>query len=79
MTVEINLPDDLDLSQKEILTALAAQLYHVGKVSLGQAASLAGHSKKEFIELLSQYGVSVFNFPADELDNDVTNAGRYHS
>lgn len=77
-TVTIQLPDNLDMPPKEIVTALAAQLYEMGKLSLGQAAELAGYSKRGFMEVLGSYGVSVFNFPADELDNDVKNAEGYH-
>ena len=78
-TLQINLPDNLDLSDQEASTALAAQLYEMGKLSLGQAAELAGYSKATFMELLSNYGVSVFNYHADELDNDITNARDHHS
>ena len=75
----INLPDTIDLTPKEVITALAAQLYEMGKLSLGQAAELAGYSKRTFIELLENYGVSVFNFPAGDLDQDIANAKNYHS
>jgi predicted HTH domain antitoxin len=78
-TLQISIPDNVDLSEQEALTALAAQLYEMGKLSLGQAADLAGYSKATFMELLSKYGVSVFNYPADELDNDVANARNHHS
>lgn len=77
-TIQINLPDNVDLSQQEAVTALAAQLYDMGKLSLGQAAELAGYTKSTFMELLAGYGVSIFNFPADELDNDIANAKSYH-
>jgi predicted HTH domain antitoxin len=77
-TLTINLPDSIDLTPKEASTALAAQLYEMGKLSLGQAAELAGYSKRTFMELLGNYGVSVFNYPADELDNDIKNAKDYH-
>lgn len=77
-TLTIKLPDTVDLTRKETVTALAAQLYDMGKLSLGQAADLAGYSKKTFMELLADYGVSVFNFPAGELDNDIANAKNYH-
>ena len=75
----IELPDNLDLTDKEVVTALAAQLYEMGKLSLGQAAELAGYSKRTFMELLANYGVSIFNFPASDLDNDIQNAKDYHS
>jgi predicted HTH domain antitoxin len=78
-TLQINIPDNVDLSEQEASTALATQLYEMGKLSLGQAAELAGYSKATFMELLSKYGVSVFNYSADELDDDVANAKNYHS
>ena len=78
-TLTINLPDKFDLSPKETATLLAAKLYETGKLSLGQAAELAGYSKKTFMELLGNYGVSVFNFPPEELDNDIANAKNYYS
>lgn len=78
-TLTINLPDKFDLTPKETVTILAAKLYETGKLSLGQAAELAGYSKKTFMELLGNYGVSVFNFPPEELDKDIANAKNYHS
>jgi predicted HTH domain antitoxin len=77
-TVTINLPDIVDLTPQETLMALAVQLYEMGKLSLGQAADLAGYSKSTFMELLGNYGVSVFNFPPDDLDSDIANAKNYH-
>ncbi len=77
-TVTINLPDSVDLTPQEALMALAVQLYEMGKLSLGQAADLAGYSKRTFMELLGNYGVSVFNFPPDDLDSDIANAKNYH-
>ena len=73
-TITINLPDQLDLSTKEAVTVLAAQLYEMGKLSLGQAAEMAGYSKRTFMELLGNYGVSFINYPTDELDSDFENA-----
>lgn len=74
----INLPDTVDLTPKELVTAVAAQLYQMGKLSIGQAANLAGYSKRTFIELLADYGVSIFNFPTAELDRDIKNVRNYH-
>ncbi len=41
---------------------------------MGQAAELVGLSKRTFIELLGKYGVSVFNYPAEDISQDVSNA-----
>ena len=78
-TLQINLPDNVDISDQEASIALATQLYDMGKLSLGQAAELAGYTKATFIELLAKYGISLFNHPVDDLEQDVANAKNYHS
>jgi len=76
LTLEI--PDNLDLDDKEAAMLIAGKLYEQGRLSLGQAASLAGYSKRTFMELLGNYKISVFNYPVEELDNDLKNAQKYH-
>jgi predicted HTH domain antitoxin len=77
-TLVLNIPDTVDFDDKEALMAIAARLYEKGKLSLGQAAELVGLSKGTFIEILSNYGVSVFNYPPSDLDRDVENAKSYN-
>jgi predicted HTH domain antitoxin len=76
-TITIDLPNSLDLNDKEARMVFASKLYEMGKLSLGQAAELAGYSKRTFMELLADYGVSIFNYSQDELDQDIKNAQRY--
>lgn len=73
-TLTINLPGTLDLDDKGAETVLASKLYELGKLSLGQAADLAGYSKETFMEILADYGVSFFNSSPEELDEDIKNA-----
>ena len=47
------IPKDFDLDKVETKKFLAAKLYEAGKLSLGQAADLAGMSKTDFSEILS--------------------------
>ncbi len=70
----LNIPDALDLSEQEAAMLLAAMLYEQGRLSLGQAAEVAGLPKRAFAEQLGQYGVSIFNYPASDLARDVKNA-----
>ncbi len=70
-TVTLRLPDYVPLSSKEITTVLAAQLYDQGKLSLGQASKLVGLSKKQFMEQLGKYGVSVFGESMNDIVNDL--------
>ncbi len=73
-TLTVNIPDSLDMDNKEVLLLVASKLYEQGKLSLGQAADVAGLTKRTFAELLSRYNVSIFNFPATDLSRDVANA-----
>jgi predicted HTH domain antitoxin len=68
----------LDLDSREAAMLIASKLYEQGKLSLGQAADLAGYSKRTFMELLGNYQVSVFNYNEQDLANDIRNAGHYH-
>lgn len=76
-TFTVNLPSTVETDEKELLLMLASKLYEKGKLSLGQAAELAGYSKRAFVEVLGNYGVSVFNYSTDDLERDVENAKNY--
>ncbi len=73
-TVVLNLPESLDIQGSEIAMLVASRLYEEGKLSLGQAAEVAGLSKRTFAELLGKYGVSLFNYPPSDIARDVANA-----
>jgi predicted HTH domain antitoxin len=68
------MPDSLDLDDREVAMLLASRLYEQGKLSLGQAAEMVGLTKRTFAELLGNYNVSIFNYPASDLSRDVANA-----
>ncbi|MBS3776558.1 MAG: UPF0175 family protein, partial [Bacteroidales bacterium] len=53
---------------------IASKLYEDGKLSAGQAAQIAGLSKRAFIEVLGRYGVSVISDSLDDLHSDINNA-----
>jgi predicted HTH domain antitoxin len=74
----LNIPDTVDFDDREALMLLATKLYEKGKLSLGQGAHLTGLSKSAFMEILSTYGVSIFNYSAEDLDKDIENAKNYH-
>lgn len=77
-TLVLNIPDTVDFDDQDALMAIASRLYEKGKLSLGQAAKLAGLSKGAFMEILGSYGVSVFNYSPADLDRDVDNAKSYN-
>ncbi|MCH6235793.1 UPF0175 family protein [Cognataquiflexum rubidum] len=73
-TVNFKVPDTVDLDDKEIAMIVASSLYEKGKLSLGQAAELAGLTMRTFAELLGKHDVSIFNYPPTDLTRDVKNA-----
>jgi predicted HTH domain antitoxin len=73
-TLTLEIPDSVDVDDQDLAMLVSTQLYQQGKLSLGQAAKVAGLSKRAFAELLGKYEVSIFNFPASDLSKDVANA-----
>lgn len=71
MTFEINLPDSVQLNDFELRMSLAATLFDRGIVSSGQAAEMVNVSKRTFLEIVGNYGISVFQYDDEELENEL--------
>ena len=56
-----------DVNEKEVKMIVAALLFEQGVLSSGQAAELAGISKREFLEPVGKYGVSIFGESPEDL------------
>lgn len=67
--LQVELPPEV--SEEEARLLLAIKLYETGKITLGQAAKMAGYSKRAFIELLGHYGVPVVAYLPEELREEV--------
>ncbi len=67
--LQLQLPDEVRAEEAQFL--LAVKLYELGRISLGQAAQLAGYSKATFMELLGRQGVAVFDYPAQDLEREM--------
>ena len=59
-----------ELNQNIRLMA-ALKMFELGKLSSGKAAELAGMTRVQFLETCGQYEVSVFNYPAEELEKEL--------
>lgn len=68
----LNIPDNINLNEIETKRFLAAKMYEIGKLSLGQAAELAGLSKVAFSEILGDYDVSLINYPPSDIIRDAS-------
>lgn len=72
--LELNLPNAIEQSDEELRLLIAAKLYENGTLSSGQAAEVAGLSKRQFIEVLGNYQVSLFSPLVEDLEQDIENA-----
>lgn len=70
-TITLEVSDSLAEYRNDTVRFIAAKLYESGKLSLGQAADMAGLTKHTFAELLSDYGVSFINYSADDLKDEL--------
>ena len=57
--------------QQQIRLMAALKMFELGKLSSGRAAELAGLSRAGFFDACARYKVSVFNYPADELEAQI--------
>jgi predicted HTH domain antitoxin len=75
-TVQLNieLPAMVTATEFELKALLASKLYEKEELSLGQAARVAGLSKRAFIEILGNYQVSIFSENESDLRSDIANA-----
>ena len=67
--LRIELPSGVPVEEARLL--LMVKLFETGRLSVGQAASGAGYSKRAFMELLGKLRVPVFDYPADELESEI--------
>ncbi len=70
--ITLSIPDSVSESEARLLLSL--KLFESDRISCGQAAELAGYSKRAFTELLGRHRIPVFNYAADEVARDLANA-----
>lgn len=79
--LEIDMPSELlfllreteESFKEKVKLWTSIKLFEDKKLSLEQAAEFAGYSKLAFIEILGKSRVSIFNYPAEELEEDIKN------
>ena len=72
-TLNISLPDDirkaLSIGEEELaalaLEALLVRLYELGDLSSGKAAEILRITRREFLDVLGAYGVTIFDEDVD--------------
>lgn len=71
--VKLDIPENINLEAADVAMIVASRFYEQGKLSLGQAAEVAGLTKRAFAGLLGRYNVSIFNYPESDLSRDILN------
>ena len=71
-TFTLNIPDKVSLDYHDTVKFLSAKLFESGKLTLGQAAEMAGYSKVAFAEIIGDYGVSLINYPVTDFKSDAS-------
>ena len=67
--VTIELPESI--AEDEARLMLALKLFETAKLSLGQAAKMAGYSKAAFMEIAGKNGVPVYAYSPEELRQEL--------
>lgn len=67
--LHLELPSDVQAEEASLL--LAIKLWETKRLSLGQAAKLAGYSKRAFMEILGKHGIPVFDYPPEDLEAEI--------
>ncbi len=74
MSIQLNVPEGLNIGKFELSMFLASRLFEEGLISSGQGAKMVGLSKHAFIEMLGKYKVSIFQYDINEIEEDIANA-----
>lgn len=73
--MQIEIPDDLGITEEEARLDFAVGLYSSRTASLARAARLAGRSRLEFQRILDERGIPLA-YDAEDLDEDIATLKR---
>ncbi|MDQ4077462.1 MAG: UPF0175 family protein [Chloroflexota bacterium] len=80
LTIPDEIPGLLKMSPEEFAheaqLLVAVKLFELGKLTSGQAATLAGLPRVTFLYLLERYGVPAINLEGEEIEQEIEAARR---
>jgi len=65
-TITIDLPEEVELDKVKMI--IAASLFEQGVFSSGQAAEWVGITRRQFLEEIGKYGVSIFGETVEDIE-----------
>ncbi len=65
-SLTISLPEEIELPRAKMI--IAASLFEQGILSSGQAAELVGIPRRQFLEEVGKYGVSIFGETVGDIE-----------
>ena len=68
---QIKLPESANVQDFDLKMIIASKLFEDGRLSAGQASEVVGISKRAFIEIVGNYGVSIFGYGPEDLVEDL--------
>lgn len=68
-SLTVAIPAQVSLDEARLL--LAVKLFEKARLTLGEAARMAGFSLRGFMDVLAAEGVPVVNYPAEELAGEL--------
>ena len=74
--MKINLPVHVDVDEHEARLLMAVELYREGRLTIKQAAELAGLCVEDFMRELSRRKASIINWDEEELKEELRIAER---
>ncbi len=72
-SITIKIPDNLQMNTFDINMLIASSLFEKGVLSSGQAAEMVGLTKRAFVEIVGKFGVSIFGYEFEELEDELKN------
>ncbi len=58
--------------ESHIRLMAALKMFELGKISSGKAAELAGMSRVDFLETCGKYKISLFNYPPEDIESELS-------